>query len=163
LRCGKALAYLPSGKSSTVVLESEEGKILLNASPVKGVIEAGASVPAPVKLKVVESFEDGFKWETTLLEIPKWRQCPVLTYPSDGGSEKVHPVLGSMFTWTSIGVQDHFLFELAQDPLFTKIVHSQEARMNLIRIRPLLRGVVYWRVKDVQTGEVSQVNKVVLR
>jgi hypothetical protein len=68
-----------------------------------------------------------------------------------------------MFTWTSLGVRDHFLFELAEDPLFTKMVLSQETRMNLIRIRPPLRGQIYWRVKDIETGEFSNVSKVVLR
>jgi hypothetical protein len=162
LRCGKTLAYVPSGKASSAALEGEDGKVLLELKPGVAVIEGGA-VPAPVKVKVVESLDDGFKWETRILEVAKWRQCPILTYPADGNSEKVHSVLGTMFTWTSLGVQDHFLFELAEDPLFTKIVFSQESRMNLIRIRPPSRGTLYWRVKDVGTGEFSNVNKVVLR
>ncbi len=163
LRCGKALAYIPSGKAIAASLESEDGKMLLNLTPGQAVIEPGDTVVAPVKVKVVESLEGGFKWETTVLDVSKWRNCPILTFPSDGGSEKVHPVLGTMFTWTSLGTQDHFLFELAEDPLFAKIVLSQETRMNLIRIRPPMRGQAYWRVKDVQTGELSNVSKVVLR
>ncbi len=163
LRCGKTLVYVPSGRASSVAVESEDGKVLSSGVGFKGVIEAGESITAPVKIKVVESFDDGFKWETGLLDVPKWRQCPILTFPSDGSSERVHSVLGSMFTWTSLGVQDHFVFELAEDALFTKIVFSQETRMNLIRIKPPLRGQAYWRVKDVKTGEFSNVSKVVLR
>ncbi len=163
LRCGRSLVYVPSGKASSATLESEDGRILLNVSGTKGVIEAGDSIPTPIKVKVVEALGDGFKWETSPLDVQRWRQCPILTFPPDGGSEKVHSVLGTMFTWTSLGVRDHFLFELAEDPLFTKMVLSQETRMNLIRIRPPLRGQIYWRVKDIETGEFSNVSKVVLR
>jgi hypothetical protein len=163
IRCGRSLAYVPSGSASAVTLEGEDGKVLMSLAPGSGIIEPGEAVPAPVKLKVVESFADGFKWETAMLDVAKWRQCPILTYPADGGSEKVHSVLGTMFTWTSLGSQDHFQFELAEDPLFTRIILTQESRMNLIRIRPTVRGPVYWRVKDVQTGELSNFSKVVLR
>ncbi len=163
LRCGRSLAYVPSGKALKVTLEAEDGKVLLSLPAGNGVIEPGDAIATPVKLKVVESFDDGFKWETTLLDVAKWRQCPILTFPADGGSEKVHAVLGTMFTWTSIGAKDHFQFELAEDPLFTKVILTQESRMNLIRIRPPLRGPVYWRVKDLETGELSNVSKVVLR
>jgi hypothetical protein len=117
----------------------------------------------PAKLKVVEVQKDGFKWETPLLEVARWRSCPVLTNPADGSNERLNPLLGTMFTWTSLGGEDHFQFELAEDAGFNRILLTQESRMNLIRIKPPKSGEAFWRVKDMKSMEYSNASRVVFR
>jgi hypothetical protein len=163
IRCGKSLAYEPSGKAVSAVIENEEGKTLWEIPKGLSLLEASALIPAPARLKVVETLADGFKWETPVLDLSRWRTCPVLTRPVDGTSERVNALLGNLFTWTAISVEDRFVFELAEDREFARVVFTQETPMNLIRLKPPLRGEAYWRVKDLRSGEYSNVNRVVLR
>jgi hypothetical protein len=163
LRCGRALAYIPSNTAVSAQVEDEQGKTLSNFTPGNGLIQSVSSIPVPAKLKVVEVQKDGFKWETPLLEVARWRSCPVLTNPADGSNERLNPLLGTMFTWTSLGGEDHFQFELAEDAGFNRILLTQESRMNLIRIKPPKSGEAFWRVKDMKSMEYSNVSRVVFR
>jgi hypothetical protein len=57
-----------------------------------------------------------------------------------------------MFTWQHTNFTEEYLFELASDAAFQKVVHSERSEDNYLIIPLPSRGTFYWRVRSISKG-----------
>ena len=115
-------------------------------------------IPYPARIRV-KSLPDsnGFSWSSPLLALREKRQCNQLTFPKN--REQIRQKHGSpvLFTWKQNSEQSQVRFELAEDEHFQTSLKKEVTAHNFMRILLSTKGLYYWRVIDVKTGESSDV------
>ncbi len=115
-------------------------------------------IPYPARIRV-KSLPDsnGFSWSSPLLTLREKRECNVLTFPKN--RDRIRPKRGSpvLFTWKQNAGQAQVRFELAEDEHFQTLLKKEVTAHNFMRVLLSTKGLYYWRVIDVKTGEGSDV------